>query len=118
MSKLVGSSVLVVEDDSAVAMLIEDMLEELGCRVVASVPRLAKAFDLVETLDFDVAILDVNVAGEPVFPLASRLQALGKPIVFSTGYGRAGLPADFSRHAVLAKPFSIGELRQALEGGA
>lgn len=115
MNKPSHSRVLVVEDDSAVAMLIEDMLEELGYQIAASAPRLANAFEIIDTLDFDVAILDVNVDGEPVFPLAQRLSEQGKPIVFSTGYGRAGLPAEFAACPVLAKPFSMSDLQRTLQ---
>jgi DNA-binding response OmpR family regulator len=115
MNKLSNVRVLVVEDDAAIAMLIEDMLDELGYEIGASVARLAKAFEVLDSLDFDVAILDVNVDGEPVFPLARRLSEQGKPIVFSTGYGRAGLPAEFANYPVLAKPFSMSELQRVLE---
>jgi CheY-like chemotaxis protein len=109
------AGILLVEDEATVAMLIEDMLDELGYQTVASVARIGKAFELLESLDFDIAILDVNVNGELVFPLAQRLSEKGKPVVFSSGYGRGGLPAEFDHCAMLAKPFSIEDLQRALE---
>lgn len=108
------ASILLVEDESTVAMLIEDMLWELGYRTVVSVARLAHAFETLDSTDFDVAILDVNVHGEPVFPLAQRLSEQGKPIVFSSGYGQSGLPAEFHDCVMLAKPFSVEDLQRAL----
>lgn len=114
MTSLVGTRVLVVEDEGAVALLIEDMLEALGCEVVASVARLAKAHDLAGSLDIDLAILDVNLAGERVFPVAETLQARGIPFLFSTGYGASGLPNAFSKHPVLHKPFSERDLQHKI----
>jgi CheY-like chemotaxis protein len=114
MSELLGLRVFLVEDESGVAMLIEDMLEELGCELVASVAHLAQAFDVTESTVFDVAILDVNVSGEQVFPLASALAVRGIPIVFSTGYGMAGIPEDMRVYPVLAKPFSFDDLKRIL----
>src|SRR5262249_47228744 len=84
--------VLVVEDESLVALDIETMLEEMGCTVVASVPRLVRALDLASRLDLDLAVLDINLAGEVVYPLAFRLAARGIPFLFSTGYSTADLP--------------------------
>lgn len=110
-----GASVLIVEDEAIVAMLLEDMLEELGHQTVASIARIGKAFETLESLEFDVAILDVNVNGELVFPLAQSISEKGKPIVFSSGYGRGGLPRQFDNCAMLAKPFSIQDLKRALE---
>jgi CheY-like chemotaxis protein len=114
MSELLGVRVFLVEDESGVAMLIEDMLEELGCELVASVAHLAQAFDVTQSTVFDVAILDVNVSGEQVFPLASALAARGIPIVFSTGYGMAGIPEDMRAYPVLAKPFAFDDLKRTL----
>ncbi len=78
-------------------------------------PRFAKAFEIIDSLDFDLAVLDVNVDGEPVFPLAQRLREQGKQIMFSTGYGRAGLLVEFAGCPVLAKPFSMSDLQRGLE---
>jgi CheY-like chemotaxis protein len=100
-----------VEDEGTVAMLIEEMLEDLGCTVVASVPRLALAREKAGTAQVDLAILDVNLAGERVFPVAEILRGRGVPFLFSTGYGASGLPEEFAQSPVLHKPFSESELQ-------
>jgi len=105
-----GLRVLVVEDEATVAMLIEDMLEELGCEIAASVASVSRAMDIAPVVDVDLAMLDVNVAGEMVFPVALLLQERQIPVLFSTGYGMAGLPSEFSACQVLAKPFSQSDL--------
>jgi two-component SAPR family response regulator len=106
--------VLVVEDESLVALDIENMLEEMGCKVVASVPRLLGALDLASRLDFDLAVLDINLAGEVVYPLAFRLAARGIPFVFSTGYSTASLPPELSDRPILKKPVMLANLKRAV----
>lgn len=102
---------LLVEDEGAIAMLIEEMLEDFGCTVVASVAQLAKALHVANVVDVDLAILDVNLAGERVFPVAHILRARGIPFLFSTGYGASGLPGEFADCPVLHKPFAETDLR-------
>jgi two-component SAPR family response regulator len=106
--------VLVVEDESLVALDIENMLEEMGCKVVASVPRLVRALDLASRLDFDLAVLDINLAGEVVYPLAFRLAARGIPFVFSTGYSTASVPPELSDRPILKKPVMLANLKRAV----
>ena len=110
-----GRRVLVVEDETMIAMLVEDMLGDLGCVVVGPAHRLEEALEVVRLEDgIDVALLDVNLAGEPVFTLADALRAKGVPAIFATGYGEVGL-RDVDRGApVLHKPFRIGDLAEAL----
>ncbi|MBA1377190.1 response regulator [Pseudomonas brassicacearum] len=114
MTLFAGIRVLLVEDEGTVAMLIEEMLEDLGCTVVASVPRLALAREKAGTAQVDLAILDVNLAGERVFPVAEILRGRGVPFLFSTGYGASGLPEEFAQSPVLHKPFSESELQQKI----
>lgn len=114
MAELAGLRALVVEDEGGVALLIEDMLEELGCEVVASVPTLAKALTAAAAEEFDFAVLDVNLDGQLVFPVAEILQGRRLPFVFSTGYGRIGVPETFTECEVLSKPFTIEELERKL----
>lgn len=111
MTLFTGIKVLLVEDEGAIAMLIEEMLEDLGCTVVASVAQLAKALQAANVVDVDVAILDVNLAGERVFPAARILRARNIPFLFSTGYGASGVPGEFADCPVLHKPFAQTDLR-------
>lgn len=104
-------SVFVVEDEALVLMNLEDMLIEIGCTVVGPAMRLAQAEQIVSGgVAADVALLDVNVAGELVFPLARKLAERGMPILFATGYGRAGLPDDLRERPVLQKPYTVNDL--------
>ncbi|SCW68279.1 MULTISPECIES: response regulator [unclassified Pseudomonas] len=114
MSPLAGTRVLVVEDEGAIALLIEEMLEEFGCEVVASVARLAAACEIAGSVQVDLAILDVNLAGERVFPVADILRSRQIPFLFSTGYGASGLPAEYAARPVLHKPFSESELQRKI----
>lgn len=117
-----GIKVLVVEDEGFVALMIEDMLQDLGCEIVASVARLAEAQGIAASADIDLAVLDVNLDGQPSFPVAEILRDRGVPFIFSTGYGQTGLSDDFACYPLIAKPFSSAELEQAIavvlaEGG-
>lgn len=104
-----------VEDESQIAILVEAMLEDLGCTVAGAAWRLPQAVDLAQTCEADFALLDVNLAGERVFPVAEVLKRRQIPFVFATGYGSEGLPAAFKPATVLAKPFRQDELRAAIE---
>jgi CheY-like chemotaxis protein len=109
-----GLRVLVVEDEMMVSMLIEDMLSELGCHVVGPASRLDDALALARDAEMDCAVLDVNLGGQPIFPLADLLRQRGLPFAFATGYGDAGV-RDVDRGApVLQKPFREGDLARVL----
>ena len=109
-----GFKVFVVEDEALVAMMIEDILLDLGCTVVASAVRLHQAQDIAETIEVDFAVLDVNLAGQTVFPVAEILERRGIPFLFSTGYGARGLPPALADRPVLNKPYSSSQLQQAI----
>jgi CheY-like chemotaxis protein len=112
---LAGRRILVVEDEMMIAMLVEDMLSELGCSVVGPAHALDTALDLVRTEGgLDAALLDVNLGGQPVFAVADALRAKGVPAIFSTGYGDAGLRDVDRGSPVLQKPFRAGDLARAL----
>lgn len=112
---LVGRRILVVEDEMMIAMLVEDMLSELGCSVVGPAHALDAALDLAQSeVGLDAALLDVNLGGQPVFAVADALRARGVPAIFSTGYGDAGLRDVDRGSAVLQKPFRAGDLARAL----
>lgn len=114
MSDLSGARVLLVEDEGFVALMIEDMLLEFGCEVVASVAELTTALEKAALVEVDVAMLDVNLAGQPSFPVAAILHERAIPVLFCTGYAPTSFPAEFSANPVLNKPFSGVELQQKL----
>ena len=109
-----GLYVLVVEDESMVAMLIEDMLTDLGHHVVATSGSMSNASKLVSDSSADFAILDVNLNGEETYPLAASLTAKKIPFIFATGYGSSGIKAEWAGVPVLQKPFQELELRDAI----
>jgi CheY-like chemotaxis protein len=111
---LIGTRVFIVEDEALVLMTLEDSLAALGCEVVASVLDIDEALAKGGALAFDVAILDVNLAGQSVEPVADLLARRGIPFVFSSGYGPSALPADYRDRPLLAKPYVVSELRTAL----
>lgn len=111
-----GLRVLLVEDENLVALLLEDMLAELGHTVVGPVARLDKALETAQREAFDVAILDVNINGEESYPIADALAARGIPFVFSTGYGKKSLRAPYSDRPALQKPFQRHELQKLFAG--
>ncbi|MCK1340990.1 response regulator [Bradyrhizobium sp. 38] len=114
MVELSGARVLLVEDEGLVALMIEDMLEELGLKVVASAAHVPKACELASRASFDLALLDVNLAGERVFPVARILRDRKIPFLFSTGYGGPPLEEEFSDAPAIGKPFSIDQLKEQL----
>jgi CheY-like chemotaxis protein len=109
-----GVKVLVVEDEYLVAVLIEEMLESAGCIVTGPVARLPEALDAVDHEDYDAAVLDVNLAGERVDPVAQALSRRKVPFVFVTGYGSGVLSEEFAERPRLCKPFRMAELLSAL----
>ena len=110
---LAGKRVLIVEDEMMVAMVLEDLLTELGC-IVVKAGRVMKAVRFVANTELDAAILDVNVAGEPVYPVAHELQERGIPFIFSSGYGVGGLAPEYRNCPMLSKPFQLEQLAPTL----
>ena len=96
------------------AMLVEAQLEEIGCAVVASAGRLGDAVDKARSLSIDVALLDINLAGEMSYPAAVVLRARNVPVVFATGYGPSGLPPEWRSVPILTKPFMMTQLAAAI----
>jgi len=110
-----GRRILVVEDESLVAMLIETILEDMGCTVVGPASTVDEAVALIgDETALDGALLDVNVAGREVFPVADALKDRGVPFVFSTGYGEGGLPDHWRGQPTIQKPFTEQTVREAL----
>jgi CheY-like chemotaxis protein len=110
----VALRILVVEDELMIRMLLEDMLGELGHTVAAAAARIDEALEAAKTAKVDLAILDVNLNGEPISPVADALVARGVPFVFATGYGEHGLPAPYRDRPTLKKPFQLEGLEQML----
>jgi len=111
---LKGRRVFVVDDDPMVAMLLVDMIEAIGCEVVAVASCLEDALEKAQRLSFDLAILDVNLEGANTFHVAELLAKRGVGFVFATGYGDAHLPAELTNAPVLQKPFVERDIARAL----
>jgi DNA-binding response OmpR family regulator len=114
MAEMSGARVLLVEDEALVALMVEDMLEELGLKVVASAAHVKRACELATATSFDLALLDVNLAGERVFPVARIVRERRIPILFSTGYGTPSLDEEFRDAPTIGKPFSADQLNEKL----
>jgi DNA-binding response OmpR family regulator len=107
--------VFIVEDEPMIRMLVVDMLEDLGCRVLAAAGDVEEAANLAQSTDFDLAILDVNVNGKLITPVAELIKARGRPIIFATGYGSEGVPEQFRDLPALQKPFQQETLAAAID---
>jgi CheY-like chemotaxis protein len=105
--------ILVVEDELMIRLLLEDMLSDLGYTVAAEAARMDEALEATKNADFDLAILDANLNGQPVSPVANALVARGKPFVFATGYGE--MPEPYRDRPMLMKPFQLDGLKQMLQ---
>jgi CheY-like chemotaxis protein len=110
-----SASVLLVEDEALLRMMIVDMVEELGHIVVAEAGNIREATALAQTADFEIAILDINVGGERIDPVAEIIADRQLPFIFASGYGAAGPAEKFRKRPVLQKPFLIERLRSAIE---
>jgi CheY-like chemotaxis protein len=109
MSSLRGTRVLVVEDEAMLALSLEDMLRDLGCVVAGTAAKLDEALEMARTSDFDVALLDVNLGGKRVDPVAEAIRERGTPIIFVTGYGKTAASGF-----VLEKPHNAADLERTL----
>lgn len=106
--------IFVVEDEALVAMLMEDILMDLGHEVSAIASRLHQARDMAQTGAFDLAILDVNLNDQPSYPIAETLRKRGIPFAFATGYGGMGLDPAFTGVPTLAKPYVAEDVRRLI----
>ncbi|MBV8121638.1 MAG: response regulator [Alphaproteobacteria bacterium] len=111
---LTGLKILVVEDEFLVASLIQDLLEDAGCVVSGPIPRLSEAIDAARADDCDAAVLDVNLGGYRVFPVAEELSRRHIPFVIVTGYATTTLPEPFDRSPTIRKPFRNQDLLNAI----
>ena len=113
-SALAGKRVLIVEDELLVALLIEDFLVDLGCTTLGPCSSVAAAMAITETERFDIAVLDVNLAGETVYPVAELLSKRHIPFMFLSGYGEDAIPIGRTDWRVCAKPFRGREFEAML----
>jgi DNA-binding response OmpR family regulator len=107
--------VLVVEDEMLLAMFMGDTLADFGCDVVGPVARVADGVRLANSERLDGAVLDINVAGEKVFPVARELAKRSIPFVFVSGYASASLPKEWEGRPILQKPFKPADLARSME---
>jgi CheY-like chemotaxis protein len=110
-----GRRILVVEDELMIRMLLDGMLEDLGYTMTAEAGAIDEAMALAKQADFDAAILDVNLNGQPITPVVEVLIERGLPFVFATGYGQRGVPEAYRTNPTLQKPFQVEALEQALK---
>ena len=108
---LLARRVMIVEDEALVALVLADQLTELGLSVVGPCSSVAEAKAIADKGDFEAALLDVNLGGELVYPVADLLSARGIPFVFVTGYGRESIDRRFANAPVLEKPVELASLQ-------
>jgi CheY-like chemotaxis protein len=114
MPSLAGVRVLVIEDEGPIALMIEDMLADLGCVVTGSAASVEEALTLVRACNFDFALLDMNLRGVSAEGVADALFRSGKPFAIASGYGREGVAAHLRDRPVIRKPFTQVELEKIL----
>lgn len=110
----VSYSVFLVEDEAIIRMMVAGMLEELGHTVAAEAGRIEQAIELATSSEFNLAILDLNVAGNMSFPVAEIIRARDLPVIFASGYGAQTLPAEYRGYPLLQKPFTVGQLERQI----
>jgi PAS domain S-box-containing protein len=113
--RVAGHRLLLVEDEALTGMMMSDMLTELGFDVIGPFGRVADAMDAVGREDFHAAVLDVNLDGEMVYPVADAVAARGLPFVFVTGYGAEGIDGRYAKIPVLQKPIERQMLRNLFQ---
>jgi CheY-like chemotaxis protein len=113
-SALSGRRVFVVEDEVMVSWMLEDMLVDLGYKIVGPAARVNQALAIVEAEAIDLAILDINLNGEKSYPVADALTARGVPFAFSTGYNKDGMSAHYRDLPMLQKPYAMPQLAAVL----
>jgi DNA-binding response OmpR family regulator len=114
-TRLPRGSVFLVEDEVMIRMMVADMLEELGFSVAAEAGEINEAMRLAQSTHFDLAILDVNVNGKVISPVAELIKARNRPFIFATGYGSSGLPEEYRDRPALQKPFQLETLAKMID---
>jgi DNA-binding response OmpR family regulator len=114
MNPAAGIRVLLIEDEPIVAMLAEDLLDSIGCAVVATAATISEARSAITTVKFDIAMVDINLGGEDGLILVDALKAMAMPYLITTGYDARGLSSNQPDATVLNKPYAIAELEAAI----
>jgi DNA-binding response OmpR family regulator len=114
MADRTAKRILIVEDEFLVALHLEDALAGMGHQIVGPCTRIEAAIAVVRERNIDFAILDINVAGTPSFPVADILRQRSIPFVFASGYGLEGLVDGYRNEIALRKPYDLEELRDAI----
>ena len=114
-ARLAGLRVLVVEDEMLISMLIEDVLADQHCVVVGPFNRVPGALDAASNQSIDLGVLDVNVAGTKIYPVAEALYARRIPFLLLSGYGQSAVPAHRPSWQACVKPFRTDDLIMRLE---
>lgn len=115
MSTLTGLRILIVEDDALVALNLQEFVESLGCTAIGPAGRLGEAFAILDREEIDGAVLDINLHGEMVYPLAERLAEAHIPMLFCSGYAlTAAVPKKFSVYPQIPKPCAEHTLKTAM----
>ena len=109
------STVLIVEDEMNLALMAEELLVAAGYTVIKAA-RVPRALKLVHCNRIDAAVLDVNVDGVYVFPVATELRERGVPFAFTTGYGPDGIPSSYHDCPIMTKPYDAPQLLSAVAG--
>ncbi|MDA9489489.1 response regulator [Bradyrhizobium sp. CCBAU 11361] len=109
------ASIFLVEDEALIRMMLVDMVEELGHRVIAEAGSIEEARSLAEIEGYDLAILDINLQGTNVHPVAEVVKSRGLPLFFLSGYGSVGVPDGFEGMPVLIKPCSLDALKRMID---
>lgn len=113
---LQGLRLLLVEDEFVLALGVSDLLVDLGADVIGPVGSVADALDLIDKVpEIDAAVLDVNLGGETIYPVADALMSRNVPFFFATANARSQLPERFSDVQLCRKPFDTKALRNAID---
>jgi CheY-like chemotaxis protein len=108
-------SFFLVEDEALILLMVTEMLEEMGHTVVAEANNIKLALSLAQTANFDVAILDVNLGGEQIEPVAEAISRRNLPFIIASGYVSAAAEQRFRGRPTLQKPFNSAELTKVLQ---
>lgn len=114
-SNFAGRCVLIVEDEYLIATSLAEELADEGALILGPAPSVQRALALIaDAGHLDLAVLDVNLRGEDVYPVADVLSARGIPFVLVTGYDRHAIPAQYRQGTVLEKPIEVDAVTAAL----